>query len=48
MYANHHRKISTKNNLATDLSVYIDLDEVKEARHLTWAEFEDTNIGRLA
>ncbi len=44
MYANHHRKTSTKDNLATALAVYFDLDEVKEARDLIWAEFEDDNI----
>ncbi len=44
LYANHHRKTSTNDNLATALAVYFDLDEVKEARDLIWAEFEDDNI----
>ncbi len=43
LYTNHHRKTSTKDNLATALAVYFDLYEVKEARDVIWAEFEDDN-----
>lgn len=41
MYANHHRKTSSKDSLVNALSVFFSPDDVKEAQALLWSEFED-------